>query len=210
MDAGPATFPVRLVDAELQARLGGAFDREQKIDGALAAVLPPGAARLVVVDTPGSRRAQRLSEAGAAVTLVQSLDPPPAARSADAVVGFWNILGGSLERSESELRAIERALVPGGTAVAIHDYGRDEASLLLADENGRQELVAWSHRRGPLLGRGFKVHVLHCWWQFESVEQAREVLAAAFGPAGEALGEGLRHPRVSHKVAVYHRTFPGP
>jgi hypothetical protein len=210
MDAGLVTSPVRLDDSELQARLGGAFDREQKIDRALAAVLQPGAARLVIVDAPDSQRAQRLNEAGAAATLVHSLDPPPAAASADAVIGFWNILGGSPERFESELRAIERALVPGGTAVAIHDYGRDDASLLLADENRRQELVAWSHRRGPFLGRGFKVHVLHCWWQFESVEQAREVLASAFGPAGEALGDNLRHPRVSHKVALYHRTFPGP
>jgi hypothetical protein len=206
-----ADAPTRLADSELQARLGAAFDPERKIDGAVAGLLNLPGARVVAVDSAGSERARRLEQAGAIVSTVQTLGRAPlAAGSADAVVGFWNILAGPAQRTATELRSIERLLVPGGVAIAVHDYGRDDASLLLADEAHRRELVQWSHRNGPFLGRGFKVHVLHCWWRFESVEEARRVLAAAFGAQGEALARTLRRPRVSHKVAVYHRPFPTP
>jgi hypothetical protein len=201
----------RIADSELQRLLGGALDRERKIDRAVASLVGFPKRKVVVVDRIGSERAERLREAGADVTLVQSLDAAGLrASSADAIVGFWNILAARSPRFEEELRVIERALARGGTAVAVHDYGRDDASLLLADESRRQELVAWSNRRGPFLGRGFKIHVLHCWWQFESIDRAREVLASAFGPPGDALASTLRQPRVSHKVAIYHRTFPAP
>lgn len=206
-----AELSSHLTDSELRARLGAAFDPERKIDVAVAGLLKLPGARVVAVDSKGSERALRLEQAGAVVSTVQTLGRARLpSGSADAVVGFWNILAGPAQRTATELRSIERILVPGGVAVAVHDYGRDDASLLLADEAHRRELVQWSHRNGPFLGRGFKVHVLHCWWRFESVEEARRVLASAFGAQGAALARTLRHPRVSHKVAVYHRVFPTP
>jgi hypothetical protein len=203
--------PTRLSDAALRARLGAAFDPEQKVDRAVASLLTLPGARVVAVDSAGRERARVLEQAGAIVSTVQTVGRTRLpAGSADAVVGFWNILPGSVPHTETQLRSIERLLAPGGVVIAVHDYGRDDASLLLVDEAHRRELVQWSQRSGPFLGRGFKVHVLHCWWQFESIEQAREVLAAAFGTEGEQLAATLRRPRVSHKIAVYHRTFAGP
>jgi hypothetical protein len=206
-----ADAPTRLTDAALRERLGAAFDPEQKVDRAVASLLKLPGARVVAVDSAGSERARRLEQAGAVVSTVQTVGRVrPAAGSADAVVGFWNLLGGPAPRTTTELRSIERLLAPGGVIIAVHDYGRDEASLLLADEAHRRELVQRSQRNGPLLGRGFKVHVLHCWWQFASIEEASQVLGAAFGAQGEAFAATLRRPRVSHKVAVYHRTSAAP
>jgi hypothetical protein len=206
-----ADAPTRLTDAALRERLGAAFDPEHKVDRAVASLLKLPGARVIAVDSAGSERARRLEQAGAIVSTVQTVGRARlAAGSADAVIGFWNILGGSAPRTSTELRSIERLLAPGGVVIAVHDYGRDDASLVLADEAHRRELVQWSNRNGPFLGRGFKVRVLHCWWQFESIEHAGKVLGAAFGPQGETLAATLRRPRVSHKVAVYHRTFPSP
>jgi hypothetical protein len=206
-----AYAPTRLTDAALQERLGAAFDPEHKIDRAVASLLTLPGARVIAVDSAGSERARRLEQAGAVVSTVQTVGRARlAAGSADAVIGFWNILAGSAAHRAAELRSVERLLAPGGMVIAVHDYGRDDASLLLADEAHRRELVQWSHRNGPFLGQGFKVHVLHCWWQFPSVEEAGKVLAAGFGPEGETFAATLRRPRVSHKVAVYHRTFPAP
>jgi hypothetical protein len=206
-----ADAPTRLTDAALRERLGAAFDPEQKIDRAVASLLKLPGARVIAVDSAGSERARRLEQAGAVVSTVQTVGRTRLAPgSADAVVGFWNILAGSASRTATELRSIERLLAPGGVVIAVHDYGRDDASPLLADAAHQRELVQWSQRNGPFLGHGFKVHVLHCWWQFASVEEAGKVLGAAFGPEGERFAASLRRPRVSHKVAVYHRTFPSP
>ncbi len=86
----------------------------------------------------------------------------------------------------------------------IHDYGRDDVSRLIGP---RPEYGDWSRRDGPFLGNGFKIRVVHSWWTFDSLEEARAFLTDAFGAAGEALGAELHPPRLSYNVAVYHRTF---
>ena len=64
----------------------------------------------------------------------------------------------------------------------------------------------WSRREGPFLrGGGFKIRVLHCFWTFESLEDTRAFLEEAFGERGVAVAAGLRRPRLSWNVAVYHR-----
>jgi hypothetical protein len=47
---------------------------------------------------------------------------------------------------------------------------------------------------------------VHCWWTFESIDEAQGFLRDAFGDAGRAVGETLRRPRLSYNVAVYHRS----
>jgi hypothetical protein len=78
---------------------------------------------------------------------------------------------------------------------------------LWPDLHARQ--VEWSQRRGPFLGDGFRVRVIHCWWTFESAEQARSMLEAGFGERGIAVAEQMRRTRLEYQVAIYHRS-PAP
>ncbi len=60
---------------------------------------------------------------------------------------------------------------------------------------------------GRSSGSGFKIRVLHCWWTFDSLDEARAFLDAAFGEAGRTVAGRLTRPRLSYNVAVYHRTL---
>ena len=73
----------------------------------------------------------------------------------------------------------------------------------------RARQVEWSQRRGPFLGAGYRVRVIHCWWTFESTDQARELLGAAFGEPGVQLAGQMKRPRLEYQVAIYHRSAPG-
>ena len=66
------------------------------------------------------------------------------------------------------------------------------------------EYGSWSQRSGPFLGNGFQVRVIHCFWTFESIDDATDFLAAAFGEAGRR-SRAMTRPRLSYNVAVYHR-----
>ena len=87
----------------------------------------------------------------------------------------------------------------------VHDYGRDDVSRLRGE---RPEYGAWSQRTGPFLTGGFKVRVVHCFWEFESMEATISFLASAFGEVGETVAATLKRPRLSWNVAVYHRSRP--
>jgi len=67
-----------------------------------------------------------------------------------------------------------------------------------------------SRRDGPLLTNGFKIRVVHCFWTFPSMDEARAFLEAAFGSVGRALAGGMTRPRLSYNVAIYHRTIGAP
>jgi hypothetical protein len=95
-------------------------------------------------------------------------------------------------------------LRPGGRLLAIHDYGRDDVAEL---RGPLPEHGDWSRRDGPFLAAGFKIRVLHCWWTFDTLDEARTFLDAAFGAAGRAVAARLTRPRLSYNVAVYHRTL---
>jgi hypothetical protein len=98
-------------------------------------------------------------------------------------------------------------LRPGGRLLVIQDYGRDDVWGLLPAVHERQ--VAWSQRKGPFLGDGFRIRVIHCWWTFESIEQARDLLGAVFGDAGVEVAEKMKRLRLEYSIAVYHRSAPG-
>jgi SAM-dependent methyltransferase len=199
-----ADLPLDL-DPQNAARLLAALDVEGKVLRALDA-LGPIAGRDVVAVGCGEGERKRLEEAGARLTCVEPLGAgdaarwPLADRSADTIVSVWSGFRGA---DPGTLAEADRVLRPEGRLLVVHDYGRDDVSTLRGD---LPEYGVWSRRDGPFLTAGFRIRVIHCWWSFESLEDARSFLAAAFGEAGRQLGERLRRPRISHKVAVYHRT----
>ena len=101
------------------------------------------------------------------------------------------------------LAEADRVLRPGGRLLVVHDYGRDDVSGLRGAD--APEYTTWSRRDGPFLRDGFRIHVVHCFWTFGSLDDARSLLHDAFGPAGDELALRLRRPRLAWNVAVYHR-----
>lgn len=203
-------LPIALT-GRLAERLGRALDREAKIPGALESLGPIAGRDVLLLDGSSVWTADRLAGSGAQVTSITAdglraadpllADPPVPDGSADVLVVAWSAFR---DPTPAELAAAERLLRPGGRLLVIHDYGRDDVSRLLGP---RPEYGDWSRRDGPFLGSGFKVRVIHSWWTFDSLEEARGFLVDAFGVPGEQLAAGLTRPRLSYNVAVYHRSF---
>jgi hypothetical protein len=196
-----ADLPIEL-PADLAVRLARALDVEGKIPAALEALGPVSQRDVAFVDTEAGAVLQAVAALGART---RSLPRDPAtwsrepAGSLDVLVGLWSAFRGV---HPGELAAAERLLRPAGRLLVLHDYGRDDVSRL---RGALPEHDEWSRRTGPFLSGGFRVRVLHCWWTFDSVDDAREFLASSFGPAGEQVGAELKRPRLSYKVAIYHR-----
>ncbi len=128
------------------------------------------------------------------------------AASADVVLAQWIAFDGVADAAE--LAEVDRLLRPGGRLLVVQDYGRDD----LDDVRGAglvAELLARSRRDGPLLMAGFRVRVVHAFWEFADLDEAARVLRAAFGPAATATIAALRRPRLAHNVAIYHRPRGG-
>ena len=176
-------------------------DVEGKIPRAIDAVAPLDGRDVILVGHDDGRRARELREHGARVAAVADVAATRAHAndSADAVVGFWDAFRAPLP---SDVDAADRVLRPGGRIVAVHDYGRDDVSRLRGE---RPEYGSWSRRDGPFLSSGFRIHVVHCWWTFETLEEAARFLGEAFGAEGDAVAGSLRRPRLSWNVAIYHR-----
>jgi hypothetical protein len=189
--------------ADLAAHLARALDVEGKIPAALEELGPVSGRDVGFVDTLGGSVLETVRSIGARTTTIP-LDPAGWRRhepsSFDVVVGLWSSFRGL---DPGELAGAERLLRPGGRLLVLHDYGRDDVSRL---RGPLPEHGDWTRRSGPFLGSGFRVRVVHCWWTFESLEGARDFLAASFGGPGEEIGAGLKRPRLSYNVAVYHRT----
>ena len=198
-----ADLPIDL-ETGLSEHLARILDVEGKIPRAIEALGPVVGRDVVVVDGSAGLRARQLTALGARVTLVDSrgsaaFDAPDS--SADVVVGLWSAFRGA---GSDEIAEAARLLRPGGRLLAIHDYGRDD----VAEVRGPQpEYGTWTRRDGPFLGAGFKIRVVHCWWTFASIEEARKFLDAAFGEPGRIVAGRLTRPRLSYNVAVYHRTL---
>ena len=201
-----ADLPIDL-EADLADRLARILDVESKIPRALEALGPISDRDVALLDGRDGIRARQLTELGGRVTSVASdggarISAPDA--SADVLVAMWGAFLGAASDEAAEAARIVR---PGGRLLVILDYGRDDVARLRGD---RPEYGLLSHRNGPLLRGGFKVHVLHCFWTFESLDEAGPFLGDLFGAAGRTMAGEMKRPRLSYNVAVYHRTLGAP
>jgi SAM-dependent methyltransferase len=198
-----ADLPIELGDG-LTERLARILDVEAKIPRSFDALGPVGGRDVLLLDGADGIRARQLTELGARVAFAATdgqshIDAPD--DSADVVLSLWMPFPGDLTRVERE---VDRVLRPGGRLLVLHDYGRDEVSRLRGD---LPEYGLLSRRDGPYLRGGFKVRVVHCFWTFGSIDEARDLLEAAFGGVGSQVAATMRRPRLTYNVAVYHKTF---
>jgi SAM-dependent methyltransferase len=222
-----ADIPLAL-RGDLADRLTHALDQEGKIPRALDALGPLGGRDVALVDAAGGIRARSLamlparlravereSAVGALrVALADVLGDPPTVEivagdasatgipdaSVDAVVGLWSAFRAPADADAAEA---DRILRPGGRLLIVHDYGRDDVSRILGD---RPEYTDWGRRNGWFLRHGFRLRVVHCFWTFATLDDARGFIEEAFPETGRAVADGLKRPRLSYNVAVYHRT----
>lgn len=199
-----ADLPIEL-PKELADRLALCLDVEGKIPRALNALGPLEGRDVVLLDGQGGLRARQLVDLGARLTVVA-----PEALSAlsgggkDALVSLWS---GFRDSNFAEVTETERVLRSGGRLLVVHDYGRDDVSRLRAAE--LPEYGAWSRRDGWFLQNGFKLRVIHCWWTWQNLQEAREFLEVAFGQTSAAVVAAMRRPRLSYNIAIYHRSKAG-
>ena len=205
--AALSDFPVS-VPADQTARFEAAFDTEGKIPRALETLGPIHGRDVLLIDCAADgRRARELADLGGRVQLGSGRDVRAGnvgAESVDAVVSPWSWFRDDLA---ADLAAAERVLRVNGRLLVIHDYGRDDVSRLRAAD--LPEYTTWSRRDGWFLRNGFKVRVIHAWWTFPTLDAAVAVLEASFGESGRAVGAGLKRPRLSYNVAIYHRPKGG-
>ncbi len=215
--SAPVADPsIRLPDPDLRSRLLRALDREGRIPAALQALGPLTDRDVCVFDQPDLSLASQLLGAGAWVRSLPdvsstSMASIPDAR-ADVVVSGWMGFRPGGPDWDDQLAQARRALRPDGRLLVVHDYGRDEVTGLVGDQARATSLIDWSRPSGPFLSRGFRIRVIHCWWRWETQEEATELLSQAFGEAGAAVAAAMHRPRLAWKVAVYHlpMTVPDP
>lgn len=198
-----ADLPIVLGDS-LAERLARIVDVEAKIPRSLDALGPLAGRDVILLDGADGLRARQLAEQGARVTFASAtrpgrIDAPDA--SADLVVSLWHPFRGT---TAGELAEAARVLRPDGRLLVLLDYGRDEVSRLRGD---LPEYGLLSRRDGPLLRGGFKVRVVHCFWTFGSIDEAATFLADSFGDVGRDVAAGMKRPRLTYNVAIYHRTL---
>ena len=198
-----ADLPIVLGDG-LTERLARILDVEAKIPRTFDALGPVGGRDVLLLDGADGIRARQLKELGARVRFAATngpsrIDAPDA--SADVVADLWSEFRDEID---TLLREAGRVLRPGGRLLVLHDYGRDDVSKLRGD---LPDYGLLSRRDGPYLRGGFKVRVVHCFWTFDSIEEARAFLEAAFGGAGTQVAAAMKRPRLTYNVAVYHKTF---
>ena len=205
---GSVTVLPLVLPGTLGEQLARIVDVEEKIPRAIDALAPVGGRDVILLASDGGRCAAQLTALGARVVPLEALDDAAAvAAPADVVVSLGAAFRGpDTANLVADTAAADRLLRPGGRLIVMHDYGRDDVSRLRGD---LPEYGLWTRRDGPFLRGGFRIRVLHCWWTFASLDEAREFLVGAFGAVGEAVAAELHRPRLSYNVALYHRDRPG-
>jgi hypothetical protein len=209
-------LPAALPSRSLEEAFLGVVDAEGKLIAALEDLGPIADRDVILLDAGRGLRARVMCEIGARVTTITLTSQADESEAldrmallpqgqADVVVAFWSELA---VPGSAFVAAAEKLLRPTGRLLLVHDYGRDDVWNLRPEV--RDRLVEWSQRRGPFLGNGFRVRVIHCWWTFESIEHARELLNEAFAEHGVELSDRMKRPRLEYQVAIYHRSIPIP
>jgi hypothetical protein len=202
---------IRLHNPDLRARLLRAMDVEARIPAAVQALGPVADRDVCVVEGSNSILAGQLLSLGGWIRSLagpSGSDVAPLASiadgRADVLVAGWAGFRPGSEDWDDQLAQARRVLRPHGRLLVVHDYGRDEVTGLVGDAPRAADLIDWSRPGGPFLGHGFRIRVLHCWWRWDTQDEATEVLTLCFGDAGAALAATMRRPRLAWKVAVYH------
>ena len=190
--------------AELEPAFLGAFDPQAKLVAALGALGPVADRDVLVVDATAGPVVEGLTTAGGRI-VSQPLRSPLAFDSgdgsSDVVLGLWSAFRGVEPTEVAEVDQVP----PAGRTPPRRARLRSRRRIPPV-RSGPTEYGAWSHRFGPFLQGGFRVRVVHCFWEFASQEAAAAFLAAAFGEAGATVARTLKRPRLSYNVAVYHRS----
>jgi SAM-dependent methyltransferase len=198
-----ADLPIDL-GAKLAEHLARVLDVEAKIPRTLDALGPIRGRDVVLLDGADGIRAQQLGALGARLAFARAdgsarIEAPD--DSADVLASLWSPFHGATPPETAE---VARVLRPGGRLLVLLDYGRDEVSRLRGD---MPEYGLLSRRDGPFLRGGFKVRIVHCFWTFSSLDEASAFLDESFGEVGREVAAGMKRPRLSYNVAIYHRTI---
>ncbi len=196
-------------DPQLLEPLVRVIDADGRLPAAIAALGPVASRDVAVLDDAVGPGPRRLLELGAWVRVApgSSLRQLSDA-SADVIVAWRQGFMPTTDHWHDDLAQAARVLRADGRLIVVKDYGRDDVTPLLWDEARARDLVSFSRPKGPFLAAGFRVRVIHCWWRWDTLEQAAQALGRSFGAPGLAVAQGMRRPRLAHKVAVYHADAP--
>ena len=190
----------------LLPRLRAAADVEGKVVRALEALGPLAGHEVGFVDLPDGCLRDRLTRSGidglrVPISSPLAFDLPDA--SLDAVVTLWSAFRGVDERDLREADRVLRPRWPAARRPRLRARRRQPACAT----RDAPEYRVWSRRDGPFLATaGFKVRVVHCFWTFATARRgARPSWPTRSASAGRPLGAGLKRPRLSWNVAIYHR-----
>jgi hypothetical protein len=200
-----ADLPFTFTNVAIASQLARVVDSDGKIPRALAHLGDVADRDVVVLRADGDIRASQLRAAGARVTASADDGYELRPACADVVVRCWGEAGAVAVPEPGGLVAAERLLRPRGRLLIVADYGRDDVARLRPEGETPEIYRALRARDAAFSGRGFKLHVIHGWWTFESLDHAAGFLAEAFGDRGVQVASSMRRPRLSHKVVIYHR-----
>lgn len=118
---------------------------------------------------------------------------PLSTGSFTAAYATWAYFFPSVHPIEAGVLEAERVVARGGVLALVNNLGDDEFCGLSSQEVHEQ--------REPFEALGFSVEVVETSFEFESLEQARELLGFYFGDSGR---EGARL-RLGYRVGLFHK-----
>ena len=200
-----ADLPFTFTNPAIASRLARLVDCDGKIPRAIAELGEIAGRDVVVLRTSGRLRAAQLRALHAHVMASADDGQELPAGCADVVVRYWGESGAVAAPDRAAMTAAERLLRPGGRLLMVMDYGRDDVARLRPEGETPEIYRALRARDAQYAAQGFKLRVIHDWWQFDSLVEASGFLSEAFGDRGERVASEMRRPRLSHKVVIYHR-----